>query len=206
MIRSRSCAFQAATHSSAIAHASSFVKAISSSVAVRCSLRKLPELVAPDVSALFEQVVGALGTPASREVVGKHLRRLRGPSLENRSIQRPRGLDTIAMREEGLVAEHGVEQQALIPVGAGLAEGGRVIEVHNHRADVHVGRSWHLGAEAQGDAVVRLNANGEQVGLNLLAGTGVLQAVEDQQRRLLELNADLGGLLLEPLAGAQIDG
>ena len=62
----------------------------------------------------------------------------------------------------------------------------------------------HLGAEAQRDALVRLDADGEQVGLNLLAGAARRHAVEDQQRRLLELDADLRGPLLQPLARAQI--
>ncbi len=66
------------------------------------------------------------------------------------------------------------------------------------------GRGGHLGAEAQRDALVGLDADGEQVGLNLLAGAAAGHAVEDEQRRLLELDADLGGALLEPLAGAQI--
>ena len=63
----------------------------------------------------------------------------------------------------------------------------------------------HLRAEAQRDAFVRLDANGEQVGLNLAARPARLHAVEDQQRRLLELDADLRGALLQPLARAQIE-
>ena len=74
--------------------------------------------------------------------------------------------------EEGLVAEHGVEEQALIAVGAGLAEGGFVVEVHVDGADGHLRAGGHLGAEAQGDALVGLDADGEQVGLNLAAGAG----------------------------------
>src|SRR5580698_8513393 len=92
-------------------------------------LRKFPEVVAPDVPALLEQVVGTLGTPASREVIGKYLRLLRGPCLENRSIQPPRGFDTIAMREQGLIAEHCVEQQAFIAVRARFAKGRGVVKV-----------------------------------------------------------------------------
>ena len=70
--------------------------------------------------------------------------------------------------EQGLVAEHGVEQQALVAVGGGLAECRLVVEVHDHRADGHVRRGGNLGAKAQRDAFVGLDANGEQVGLDLL--------------------------------------
>ncbi len=51
-----------------------------------------------------------------------------------------------------------------------------------------------------------MNANGKQIGLDLLAWAARLQAIEDEQRRLLELDAHFSGLLLETLARTQIDG
>jgi hypothetical protein len=46
-----------------------------------------------------------------------------GPGFEDGGVERPGGFDAVAMGEEGLVAEHGVEQQALVAVGGGFAEG-----------------------------------------------------------------------------------
>ena len=112
-------------------------------------------------------MVGAFGAPGAGEIIGKDLRLFRGPGLEDGRVERPVGFDAVAMGEERLVAEHGVEKQALVAVGAGLAEGGFVIEVHVDGADGHLRGGGHLGAEAQGDALVGLDADGEQVGLNL---------------------------------------
>jgi hypothetical protein len=108
------------------------------------------------------------------------------------------------MGEEGLVAEHGVEQEALVAVGGGLAEGRGVVEVHGDGADGHGLRRGHLGAEAEADAFVGLDAHGDDVGLD---GAAVAEcaAIEDHQRRLLELDADLGSAL-EALAGADVEG
>ena len=108
------------------------------------------------------------------------------------------------MRKQRLVAQHRVQQQPFIAVGARFAEGVRVIEVHVHRTDRYIRRRGHLGPEAQCNSLIRLNAYGEQVGLNLAAWPARLQTVKDQQRRLLELNVDLRGPLLQPLARAQI--
>ena len=109
------------------------------------------------------------GPRCRRSSWGRH-RAFWRPRLRGWACRAPSWLDAVAVGEEGLVAEHGVEQQALVAVGGGLAEGGLVVEVHVDRADGHLRRGGHLGAEAQRDALVGLDADGEQVGLDVAAG------------------------------------
>src|SRR6185312_1381249 len=85
----------------------------------------------------------------------------------------------------------------------GLAEGLGVAEVHVNGADVHA-LAGHLGAETESNALVRLDAHGDDVRLDV-AGLAVL-ALEEEQRRLLELDGDLGDALGEALARADIEG
>ncbi len=88
--------------------------------------------------------------------------------FEDGGHEGPGGFDAVAMGEEGGVAEHGVEQETLVAVGGGLAEGFGVAEVHVDGADVHAG-AGDLGAEAEGDAFVGLDAHGDDVGLDAFA-------------------------------------
>ena len=64
--------------------------------------------------------------------------------------------------EEGRVAEQDVEDQPLVRLWAGLGEGVPVAEVHGHVAHLHA-RAGDLRAEADGDPLVRLNADHEGV-------------------------------------------
>ena len=123
---------------------------------LKTALRLEAEKIAPltnedvaDLCAAFQQAVGALGAPRTGKVVGEDLRLLRRPGVEDRRIQSPVDLHAVAVREQRLVAEHGVEQQPLVAVGARFAEGRFVVEIHDDWADVHVRRGGHLGSKAQ---------------------------------------------------------
>ena len=78
-------------------------------------------------------------------------------------MNRQAAFDLVGAREERRVAEHGVEDEPLVGLGAAAAEGRPVAEVHRHRAERHR-RPRHLGHEAQADALVGLDADGEHVG------------------------------------------
>ena len=152
----------------------------------------------------FEERVGGRRAPGSGGVVGEVLDGVLRPGFEDGGHESPGGFDAVAMGEEGGVAEHGVEQEALVAVGGGLAEGVGVAEVHVDRSDVHA-RAGDLGAEAEGDALVGLDAHGDDVGLDAFAACCRL-VLEEEQRRLLELDGDLGDALGEALAGADVEG
>uniref|UniRef100_E6PY25 Uncharacterized protein n=1 Tax=mine drainage metagenome TaxID=410659 RepID=E6PY25_9ZZZZ len=159
---------------------------------------------APGPVFLFDHVFGAIGAPASGEVIWKDLGCFGGPGFEDRSIQGPGGLDAVAMSEERLIAQHGIQQESLVAVGGRFAEGRSVVEVHVDGADGDVLGGGHLGAETEGDAFVGLNAHGDDIRLDLLAWATVEATVEEHERGLLELDADLGGALFEALASAEI--
>ena len=110
----------------------------------------------------FDEGVCGQGAPGSGGVVGEVFDGIRGPGLEDGGHEGPGGFDAVAMGEEGGVAEHGVEQEALVAVGGGFAEGFGVAEVHVDGADVHAG-AGDLGSEAEGDALVGLDAHGDEV-------------------------------------------
>src|ERR1035438_2865155 len=134
---------------------------------------RLPsQIVPPHMPAALQQAIGALWAPRSGKIVGKYLRFLRRPGFENGRIERPIDLDAVAVREKRLVAQHRVQQQPLIAVGAGFAECRGIIEVHVHWAHVHIWSGGHLGPETKRDSLIRLDANSQQVGLDLLAGPG----------------------------------
>ncbi len=159
---------------------------------------------APLAAFGLEECVGCGGAPGSGGVVGEVLDGVLRPGFEDWGHEGPGGFDSVAVGEEGSVAEHGVEQETLVAVGGGLAEGFGVAEVHVDRADVHAG-AGDLGAEAEGDALVGLDAHGEDVGLDAFAAFALL-VLEEEQRRQLELDGDLGDALGEALAGADVEG
>ncbi len=115
--------------------------------------------------------------------------------------ERPLRLHLVGAGEEGGVAAHGVEDEPLVGLRRAGAELGPVAEVHRHVAhgDALAG---HLGGEAQGDALVRLDAHDEEVGLV----RGARHALEEAVRQGLELDGHLGDALGEALAGAQVEG
>ncbi len=63
-------------------------------------------------------------------------------------------------------------------------------------------RAGNFGAELEGDALVRLDAQGQHVWFDLSIG---FAAFEEHQRRLFELDGDFGDALGQVLAGAQVE-
>src|SRR5580704_12613701 len=133
---------------------------------------------APFAAFGLQECVGCGWAPGSGGVVGEVFDGIFLPGFEDWGHQGPGGFDSVAVGEEGPVAEHGVEQEAFVTVGGGLAEGIGVAEIHVDGADVHAG-AGDLGSEAEADSLVRLDAHGEDVGLDAVA-TLVLLVLEEE--------------------------
>src|SRR5215469_5170321 len=86
------------------------------------ALLRFAELVAPRVPSTLEQPVRAVRAPGARKIIREDLRLLCRPRLQHRRIERPVNLDAITVRKQRLVAEHSIQQQPLIAVGARSAE------------------------------------------------------------------------------------
>src|SRR2546421_1762166 len=108
------------------------------------------------MAVTLEQAVGFTWAPASGRVPGEqHAAVL--PSLQDGIHDPPRLLHLVGADEQRGVADEDVEEQALVPVAAGLGERLRVGEVHRDAAYLE-GLARHLGTEAEGDALVGLDA------------------------------------------------
>ena len=81
------------------------------------------------------------------------------------------------------------------------AEISGVIEIHVYQAKFHDG-AGNLGAEAERDALIRLDVNDETIGLKI-SYAGI---AKQDEGRAAELNHDFGFALRQALAGAQIKG
>src|SRR5581483_7268631 len=150
-----------------------------------------------------DHVVRLLGTPAPRLVVGQRVacRRALAPAVEDGRAEAPGLVDLVDAGEEGGVAEHAVEQQPLVRLRRLGEEGAAVEEVHADAADAQR-LARHLGAEAQGDALVGLDAQHQEVGVDApvaLLGHGGHVAAERRVGHLTELDGDLGGALGQAL-------
>ncbi len=102
--------------------------------------------------------------------------------------------------EERRVAEQHIEDEPLVRLRARLGEGVAVAEVHGDVAHLHP-RARHLGAEADGDALVGLHPDDERVlpeGRRLVLREQVL-------RRALEHDRDLRHATTEALARTQVE-
>ena len=92
-------------------------------------------------------------------------------------------------------------QQQLVGVGYGLIEGILVMEFQIHLP--HFQSSIRsLGLKFQMESFIRLNADGQQVGRDVLA----FLYGKQHMRWATELDDDLSGLLGQRLAGTQIEG
>src|SRR5207244_7943745 len=112
----------------------------------------------------------------------------------------PRLLDTVAPREQRRIAAHAVEQEPLVGFRQRLPEGARIAHVHQ---DVRYRQMipGHLRDEAQRHPFVRLDAEGEDVGLEELAR---LLLGEQAQRDTLEYDRDFGHAGAQSLAGPTV--
>ena len=94
-----------------------------------------------------------------------------------------------------------VEQEPLVRLRGLGAEDLAVAKVEADRQELQV-RPGHLRGHRQRDALVRLDADHELVGID----TASRVAVEDHVRGAVEADRDLAHALRHPLAGAQIEG
>src|SRR5438128_1725549 len=146
-----------------------------------------------------EEVVRLRRSPAAR-VVARQGRALVPPRVQDGVDDLPRLLDLVAADEEGLVADERVEQQPFVGLRRLLEEGGAVEEVHRDRPHLEL-LARDLGAEAQGDALVGLDAQDEGVRRQ----PGGLALLERQVRWAVELHRNLGDALRQALARAHVD-
>src|SRR5579883_3655363 len=122
------------------------------------------------------------------------------PTLQDRVDEGPLGLHLVAAGEQRRVAEHAVQQQALVRVGRLDVGRGAARECHVHRADLWT-RTGQLGQEAQGDGVVRLDVHGQDVRFERS-----VVSVEELMWDRLELYRDLRRPPWQALACAQVEG
>src|SRR5271156_796038 len=87
---------------------------------------------------------------------------VRGPEILHRVQDPPAQLDFLLPGEQRRVADQDVEQQPLVGLGTGLGERLAVGEVHVHVPYFHR-RARHLGAEPDGDALIRLDPDDQRV-------------------------------------------
>src|SRR5829696_7192684 len=149
------------------------------------SLRSRPP---PPPPVALEELVGLFWPPGPGRVGGDLL--ALGPGAHHGLEDGPRVLGLVRPDEEGRVAEHQVKEQALVGVRRLLEESRAVEEVHVHRADLEP-RARDLRADLQGDPLLRLDTDDEDVGLEAQR----LSAGEWRVRRRPELDGDLGHLL-----------
>ena len=123
------------------------------------------------------------------------------PRAQHRVEDLPGALRLVAPGEERGIPDHGVQQERLVRVGRVDREARPVAEVHVHAADLQA-LAGYLGAEADQDPLVWLDADGEDVRIKLRrAGTR-----EKRQRRAAELDGDLRDARRHRLAGAEVEG
>ena len=108
----------------------------------------------------------------------------------------------VAAHEQGGVAAHHVDQQALVGVRRSAAEGLLEGDVEVRRAQAHAAGAGVLGHHLELDALLRLQA-GSRAGSARVRRT---RRGRSRSGEAAELHDDLGELLGQPLAGAQVEG
>src|ERR1700686_2375030 len=120
----------------------------------------------PLPSVAGHEVARTLRAPGAGLIVGTvvGIRRMGAPAVEDCRAEAPRLLHLVLACKERGVAEHAVEQQALVRLGRFLEERAAVQEVHVDGADRHR-LPRRLRTDAQGDPLVGLDAQHEEVGI-----------------------------------------
>ena len=153
----------------------------------------------PGVAALREQIVRGDRPPGAGGIKFAIRQRFAFPAFADRIHDLPRGFDFVAADEQRGVADHRFEQQPFVSLGRVSAEFGVVAEMHAHRAHFQAG-AGNLAVEAQVNAFVRLQAQRDRVGIEVLAA---LRGEQDV-RRGPKLNAHFARAQRQVFAGAQI--
>src|SRR5579884_2870337 len=157
----------------------------------------------PAPSIAPDKFIGGLWPPRAGFVCQDAFARLVLPFVQNALDEAPRGFDCIAACEQRLVADHATEEQAFVGFRLGAGKGRAVEEIHVDGANLHFDfRPGHFGRELERDAFVRLDTQYKDVWLNLAVRLALL---EENKRRLLELDGDFRDTLGQVLAGAQVE-
>src|SRR5579885_1839373 len=161
-----------------------------------------PDLrVVPVPAILFNQFVGFGWPPGACRVGVDGIGRHGLPDVGDAVDDLPGSLDLVAANEKRGVALHGVGDQAFVSFRRFDAEGAAVVEIHIDRGEVAFG-PWNLGAEANGDALIWLDADDNEVGFQPLRVRWPVEQVGDA----LELDGDFGAASRETFAVAQVEG
>src|SRR5262249_47023495 len=104
----------------------------------------------------------------------------------------------VAAIEQGGVATNAIGNQRGVSAVSAVTKTFLIAEIHIDVADAHL-RSGALGAEGDGDTFVGLDVEDQAIGIDV-------SVAENDVRRALELDDDLGVALVKPLAGPQIKG
>ena len=155
---------------------------------------------APAPAVARQQRVGLARPGAAGRIDRQRRRAILRPGVEHRLHHAPAGLDVVGALEQRRIADHAVIDQRLVAGARRGLEIVLVVELHLDAADLHA-RSRDLGAEAQGHALVGLDVQDQIVRRQALDR----RVAEQRERRLLELDGDLGAPLGKRLAGAQIE-
>ena len=130
------------------------------------------------------------------------------PAVEDRGAEPPRRLDLVGAREERRVAEHAVEQQALVRLGRLHAERRPVQEVHVHRLDAQRLRpapSHRSAARCPRRAGCAARARWARSRRSGSVRRRPRRSRKRRVRHAAELDRDLGRALRHPLAGADVE-
>src|SRR5258708_29585559 len=154
--------------------------------------------IAPGIAVAPDHRGGGGGPPAAGRV---GLGRVAGvrPAGTDRIDPAPGGIELVAAHEQGEVALDDIHQQSFIGRQRPLLEALGQIERQVHGTQPH-GIARRFGEHRERDALVGLQLDYELVGR-------ILRAIrKDRQRHVIEGNGYLGELLLQALAGTQVEG
>ena len=156
----------------------------------------------PLVTVLGEELVGFFGAPGAGGVFA-HGRWGVGfvPCGLDFVDELPGVFDFVTTGEEGGVAGHGIEEEALVGFRAGFAEAGGVAKIHFHRLHGE-GLAGLFAEDAEGHAFVGLNADDEGV----LAVVDEFAGGEGDLGWAFEVDGDFGGFFGELFADANVEG
>src|SRR5271166_3344037 len=160
----------------------------------------LPLQGTPALAIALNERISVYGALAAGRIVGKLRHWELRPRLNYGGDDPPLGFDFIATSEQGRIATHGVEQEGLVGDRRGRSKRVAVGEIHVDPAGAHM-RPRSLGSKIQRNALIRLDAHGNDVVMHIAGVPG-----EKCLRSAFEVNCNLRKLVRQSFAGPHIEG
>ncbi len=154
----------------------------------------------PAMAITLNKRVGVFRAFASRRIIREIRRWKLRPGFFDGSDDSPLGLDLVATGEQSRITAHRVEQKGLVSDWSGGSERVAIGEVHVDAAGAHM-RARSFGLEIQRDALVGLNAHGDDIVMDVIRVSR-----EQRLRRALEVDRNFRKLVRQPFAGADVKG